>query len=60
MMNSQAANASPRWAALQATSTIWSSGSSGPTRWITTAPYKGQRASAKSTMRAIDCSVMPG
>ena len=34
MMNSHAAKASPRCALVTPTSTIWSAGASGPTRWI--------------------------
>ena len=46
MMNSQAANALPRCFDATATSTIWSSGSSGPTRWMMVTPSSSQRAHA--------------
>ena len=43
-----------------ATSTIWSSGASSPTRWITRTPWLGRSAKVSSIMASMDCSVMPG
>ncbi len=60
MMNSQAAKALPRWAEATATSTIWSSGSNGPTRCTMVTPSSAQRSRATASIRASAFSVMPG
>ena len=60
MMNSHAANASPRWALVTPTSTIWSVARNAPTRWMTSASKISQRDFAVSTIVASDFSVIPG
>ncbi len=60
MMNSHAANASPRCALDTPTSTMRSPGASGPTRWITTASRMSQRPAASRQIAASAFSVMPG
>jgi len=60
MMNSQAANASPRWLLATATSTIGSPTLSAPMRWITVQSITCQRDIASRVIFPSAFSVIPG
>ena len=60
MMNSHAANASPRWDDAAATSTMGSPGASAPIRWTTVTAETGQRERASRTMPSNRALGHPG